>query len=330
MYLGIDIHTRYAQVAVVDTDGTLQEEFRLPTDHLEELAEQYAGSDAAIEASGNYRPIYDVLDEHLDVTLANPTKNRLIADATVKTDRLDAKRLAHMLHAGMLAESYVPSDEIDALRDLVRTRKGLVEERTAAKNRVRAVCKRTDNAYESELFGPNGRTFLDELSLSSVDRTIIEAHLSVIDTYDNQIEALDEAIERHVVDSPDAQRLLSMPGVGQFTAAMVIAEIGEIDRFDSDKALVSYAGLDPVVHQSGETEIHGSISKEGSAPLRWVLVQAAHTAVRCDDYFGTFYTRLKRRKNHQVAIVATARKMLVSMYYMLTRNEVYDPPEVST
>jgi transposase len=329
MYLGIDTHTRYAQVAVVDGDGNLQDELRLPNDRLDELAEQYAGSEAAIEVSGNYRPIYEVLDEHLDVTLANPSKNRLIADATVKTDRLDAKRLAHMLHSGMLAESYVPSDEIRELRDLVRTRKGLVDERTAEKNRVRAVLKRTDNAYDSELFGPNGREFLDDLSLSTADRTIIEAHLSVIDEYDEQIDALEEEIERHVLESAASQRLLSIPGVGQFTAAVVIAEIGDIDRFDSDNALVSYAGLDPVVHQSGETEIHGSISKEGSAPLRWVLVQAAHTAVRCDDYFGNFYTRLKRRKNHQVAIVATARKMLVSIYYMLTRKELYDPPEVS-
>ena len=167
-----------------------------------------------------------------------------------------------------------------------------------------------------------------ELSLSEADRTIIEAHLSAIDVYDEEVASLEEQIERHVLESAAAQRLLSIPGVEQFTAAVVVAEIGEIER-DSDKELVSYAGLDPVVHQSGEKEIQGSISKEGSAPLRWTLVQAAHTAVRCDDYFGNFYTRLKRRKNHQIAIVATARRMLVSIYYMLTRKEVYDPPEVS-
>ncbi len=131
------------------------------------------------------------------------------------------------------------------------------------------------------------------------------------------------------MESPAAQRLLTILGVGQFTAAVVVAEVGEIDWLDSDKTLVSYAGLDPVVHQFGEKEIHGSISKEGSAQLRWALVQAAHTAVRCDDYFGNFYTRLKGQKNHQVAIVATARKMLVSIYYMLSRRETYDPPEVS-
>ena len=92
---------------------------------------------------------------------------------------------------------------------------------------------------------------------------------------------------------------------------------------------MSYAGLDPVVHQSGDKEVRGSISKEGSAPLRWALVQCASIAVRCDEYLGNFYTRLKERKNHQIAIVATAWKMLVSIFHMLTRKEPYDPPGVS-
>jgi len=329
MYLGIDIHKRYSQVAVVKPDGNLQDEIRLPNDRLDELAEQYAGSEAAIEASGNYRPIYETLDEHCDVTLVDPSKNRIIADATVKTDRVDAKRLALMLRADMLAESYVPPDEIRTLRDLVRTRKSLVEERTAEKNRVQAVLARTDNTYESELFGPNGREFLAELSLSDADRTIVEAHLSVIDEYDEQIEVLEKKISQRVVESPAAQRLLTIPGVGETTAATVLAEVGEIERFDRDKELVSYAGLDPEVHQSGDTEVRGSISKEGSAPLRWTLVQSAHVAVQYDEYLGNFYTRLKEKKNHQIAIVATARKLLVSIFHMLTRKEAYDPPEVS-
>ena len=329
MYLGIDTHTRYSQVAVVDGDGNLQQESRLPNDRLTELAEQYTGAEAAIEASGHYRPIYEMLDEHLDVTLVNPSKNRIIADAAVKPDRVDAKRLALMLRADLLAESYVPPDEIRELRDLVRTRKSLVEERTAEKNRVRAVLTRTNNTYDSELFGPTGREFLAELSLSDTDRTIIEAHLSVIDEYDQQIERLEEKIERRVLESPAAQRLLTIPGVGQYTAAVIVAEVGEIERFDEDKQLVSYAGLDPVVHQSGDKEVRGSISKEGSAPLRWALVQCASIAVRCDEYLGNFYTRLKQRKNHQIAIVATARKMLVSIFHMLTRKEPYDPPGVS-
>jgi transposase len=329
MFLGIDLHDHESQVAVVVHDGNLHDEIRLPTDRLDELAEEYAGGEAAIEASGNYRAVYEMLDEHLDVTVANPSKNRVIADATVKTDRLDAKRLAHLLHAGWIAESYVPEDEIRELRDLVRARKSLVEERTAEKNRIRAVLKRTNNIYDSELFGPTGREFRQELSLSKPDRTIIEAHLAVIDALDEQIAVLEEQIEQRVLESPAAQLLLTIPGVGQTTAAVIVAELGEIERFDTDKEVVSYAGLDPMVHQSGETELHGSISKQGPGAVRWALVQAARVAVRCEEYFGSFYTRLKRKKNDQIAIVATARKMLVSMFYMLKRNESFDPPEGS-
>lgn len=108
MFLGIDIHKRYSQVAVVKPDGNLHDEIRLPNDRLDELAEGYAGSEAAIEASGNYQPIYETLDEYCDVTLVNPSQNRIIAHPTVKTDRVDAKRLAMMLRADMLAESYIP------------------------------------------------------------------------------------------------------------------------------------------------------------------------------------------------------------------------------
>jgi len=267
--------------------------------------------------------------EHLDVTLVNPAKTRIIADATVKTDRVDAKRLAHMLRADMLAESYVPPDEIRELRDLVRTRKSLIEERTSEKNRVRAVLTRTNNTYDSELFGPTGREFLAELSLSNADRTIVEAHLSVIEELTTQIEEIEDLIEMKFFEHSETQLLLSIPGVGNFTSAVIVAELGEIDRFDRHEEVVSYTGLDPTVHQSGETEVRGSISKEGPAVLRWALVQAATNAVRYDEYLGNFYTRLKERKNHKIAIVATARKLLVSVFYMLTRKEVYDPPEVS-
>jgi len=329
MYLGIDTHKQYSQVAVVDDDGNLQDEIRLQNEDLATLAQEYAGDEAAIEASGTYRPIYEMLDEHLDVTLVNPAKTRIIADATVKTDRVDAKRLAHMLRADMLAESYVPPDEIRELRDLVRTRKSLIEERTAEKNRVRAVLTRTNNTYDSELFGPTGREFLAELSLSKADRTIVEAHLSVIDELTEQIEEIEDLIEMKVLEHSETQLLLSIPGVGNFTSAVIVAELGEIDRFDRHEEVVSYAGLDPTVHQSGETEVRGSISKEGPAVLRWALVQAATNAVRYDEYLGNFYTRLKERKNHKIAIVATARKLLVSVFYMLTRKETYNPPEVS-
>ncbi len=110
----------------------------------------------------------------------------------------------------------------------------------------------------------------------------------MIDEYDAQIEKLEAKIEQKTLELPAAQRLLSIPGVGQSTAALIVAEIGEIDRFDRQEELVSYPGLNPMVHQSGDMDVHGSISKEGSAPLRWALVQCSHVSVRYDDYLGNF------------------------------------------
>ncbi len=111
-----------------------------------------------------------------------------------------------------------------------------------------------------------------------------------------------------------------------FTSLLITSELGEIDRFSSAKKVISYAGLDPSIRQSGDKEVRGGISKEGSAPLRWALVQCANVAVRFDEYLGEFYNRLKQRKNHNIAIVATAQKLLVAMFHMLSREEVYDPP----
>ena len=107
---------------------------------------------------------------------------------------------------------------------------------------------------------------------------------------------------------------------------LLTAEIGDVERFPSAKHLVSYAGLDPSIRQSGEKEVRGGITKEGSALMRWALVQCVNVAIRFDDYLHGFYTRLQRRKNHHIAIVATARKLLVAIFHMLTRKEVYSPP----
>jgi transposase len=127
MYLGIDIHKRYAQVAVMDENGEIDREVRVENANLDELAQEYAGSEAAIEATSNYYPIHDTLSEYLDVTVAHPGKLKLIANSDKKTDRVDAKELARMVRLGSVPGSYVPTDEIRECRALVRGRQKLVE-----------------------------------------------------------------------------------------------------------------------------------------------------------------------------------------------------------
>ena len=156
--------------------------------------------------------------------------------------------------------------------------------------------------------------------------------ISLVDELNAQIEALEEVIEETAVSLEATQLLMTIPGVSFYSLLLITVELGEIERFDEADQAVSYAGLGPVVRESGDSRTEDGISKRDSGDLRWILVQCANTAVhRCNNpYLGRFYARLKGRKNHQAAIIATARKLLVSIFYMLQRKKVYDPPGVSS
>jgi transposase len=320
-------------VVVLDDTDEIHDEIRVRNANLDEIATQYAGSKAAIEATSNYYTIYDTLNEHLDVVVADPNQTKALGVVEAKNDRLDAKLLAQLRSAGMIAESYVPSKELRERRALVRGRKQLVEKRTDFKNQVHAVLDQQGVSYEWDPFSQEGREILagEDLSLGTVARTLIESYLSVIDELDEQIEQLKELIQERAASLEETQLLMSIPGVSFYSSLMITSEIGDIDRFDRDKEVVSYAGLDPVVRESGDSRTEGRISKRGSPRLRSILVQCVKVAVHTckDEYLTRFFERIKRRKNYSIAIVATARKLLVSIYHMLDRKEVYDPPGVS-
>ena len=332
-YIGMDVHDRYCQVAILDDNTDNPEECRIRTERaeLEEFAREHEGAQAAIEATRNYWFVYDCLEPELDVSVSNPHETGLIGDQKVKSDRLDAKRLAVLLRVDALATSYIPPDEFRETRKLVRRRKALVDDRTAAKNRVHSALADRGITYDGDLFGQEGRKFLadEELPLSAADRHIIEADLAVIETLDQQIERLQCEIDEIAATWKETQLLMTIPGVGPILSVTIVAEIGEIDRFDNKKQVVSYAGLDPRVRQSGEKETTDAITKEGPPVLRWALGQAALNVVKYDSYLGNFHTRMKNRKHNQKALVATARKLLVSMYAMLTKQEEYDPPKAT-
>lgn len=323
-YIGMDVHKRYCQVAILDDDSTNPDECRLRTerDELEEFAREHQGAQVAIEATRNYWFVYDCLEPQLDVAVANPHKTGLIGDQKVKSDRLDAKRLAVLLRVDALAASYIPPDEFREARKLVRRRKALVDDRTSAKNRVRAALADRGVTYDGDLFGQEGREFLadEELPLSAADRHIIDADLAVIETLDEQIKRLQYEMDEIAAAWEETQLLMTIPGIGPVLAVTIVAEIGEIDRFENKKQAVSYAGLDPRVRQSGEKETTDAITKEGPPVLRWALGQGALNVVKYDSYLGNFHTRMKNRKANQKALVATARKLLVSIYAMLTKK----------
>jgi transposase len=289
-YLGIDLDKDDSRVAVLDDDGEVVEEARVQNASLEAIVEECAGSKAAIEATGNYYTIYDTLDEYLDVVVADPTQTKAIGYAEVKNDRLDAKLLTQFRRADMIAESYVPPQELRERRALVRARKRLSAD---FKNEVHAVLNKEGISYDWDPFSVEGREILagEGLALGLVAEQLMESFLSVIDELTAQIEELEEMIEETAASLEATQLLMTIPGVSFYSSLLITSEFGEIERFDRAEEVVSYAGLNPVVRESGDSRTEGGISKRGSGDLRWILVQCVQPAVhRCDDsYLGRFY-----------------------------------------
>lgn len=176
----------------------------------------------------------------------------------------------------------------------------------------------------SDAFGVAGREWLAEQVLAEDERDTVDAALRQIDFLTGEITKIERQLAGFAVDSPDARRLMTVPGVGLITSVAFLAQVGEISRFEESRQLVGYLGLDPKVRQSGSSQATtGRISKEGSALVRHVLVEAAHVAIRSPGPLRAFFERVRARRGHAVAIVAVARKMCVLFWHLLSRGEDY-------
>jgi hypothetical protein len=176
----------------------------------------------------------------------------------------------------------------------------------------------------SDPFGAKGRRWLGSLDLPDDEVETLSAALRQIDFLSEEIATLERELARFVVGSAEASRLMTVPGVAMITAATFLAQVGEIDRFSSPKQLVGYLGLDPRVRQSGNgAAFTGRISKEGSVLVRHVMVESAHSAIRTAGPLRAFYERVRSRRGHAIAIVATARKMVSVFWHLLSRGEDY-------
>jgi transposase len=279
-----------------------------------------------MESTANlWLTLYEALDDkNIKTVLANPMKTKAIASARVKTDKVDAKILAHLLRADLVAESYVPPKQIREIRALIRHRLSLMKMRTMVKNKVHSLTDKYGYRCEfSDMFGVSGLKWLRSVEMASLDLLILENHLSHIESINLQIAKVDVAIKEQACEDEDVCLLLSLPGIDVRTALLLKSEIGPIGRFEDYKKLVSWAGLAPRVHQSGDVLWNGGITRCGSGILRWAIVEAAHVAVRYDEKLCEFYGRVKARRGGSKAIVAVANKMLKIVWVMLVRRETY-------
>lgn len=329
-YIGIDLHKTFSQVTVMDKQGHIREQRKLYHDDRKALRDYFSSFDhqaqATLEATRNWSWFYDLLDEvGLEVKLAHPLKTRAIAEARIKTDKLDSATLAHLDRANLIAPAYVPPIPIRQQRELLRYRQSLVRIRSAIKNKIHALLDKQGIFHPpfTDLFGGRGLLFLKELKLPDIQRSNLDGYLTLLEQFNQLIKNATQRIRQSIKELPQAKLLMTIPGISYLTAHLLLAEIGDLSRFPSHQKLCSYAGLVPSTHQSGQHCYHGRITKQGNKYIRWALVEAAQTAVRHDEHLRRWYLKLSRKRGKTKAIVACAHKLLVAIYHMLNEQQPY-------
>ena len=327
--IGLDVSRTVGEIAYLE-DGQLREGGRVVLQHdaLERFARGLQPSDEVVlEATGNTTAIVTALKPHVaKVVIANPLQVRLIAEARVKTDKIDAAILAQLYASGFLPQVWMPDDYTQALRRQVARRSQIVRHRTRLKNQIHAVLAAhlIPQCPAADLFGRKGRAWLAEQPLPMDERLAVEQRLRELDRLGEDLGAIDKLLCESVLQDEQLKRLLTITGVNSIVAIGLLAAIGEISRFASPEKLVSYFGLNPRVRQSGlQPAQHGHISKVGRAHARAMLVEAAWAAANAPGPLRAFFLRIRARRGQQIAAVATARKLAVIAWHVLAGQEDY-------
>lgn len=333
IYIGMDLHKKTSNFCAMNKDGVILRETKIPT--IREEVEKFINSFGKqedlkivlepVSQSGFYADLLESLG--VEVHLAHPKRVKAIAFAKVKTDKIDAEVLAHLLRSNMLPESYHSPKEFRLLKEKARSRMSLVEIRTQLKNKVHGILFRNAIIYpKTILFTKQGRSWLEKLDLSLEYRNHLNSNLAVIDSIDKEIKIIEKDFKETVIENKSLTLLKTIPGIGDITAMTILAEIGDINRFPDPRHLHSYAGLVPRVSASGESTRYGKITKEGSKFLRYVMVETAHHQLLLKrNLVGLkwYYQRIASRKNNQTAAVATARKLLTVVWKVLKEERPY-------
>ena len=322
-YVGIDLHKLDLVVAVEDETGPVGRPVRLRCEDeasIVSLFEKLRPFKAVIEASSSYRWLYNLLSPLGDVVLAHPLRLRGMVTRRAKTDKLDAAALAILLRLDQIPLAYVPPQAYQDLRDLTRARARLTEAATAAKCQLHVLlrCRNIHPPFR-DVFCKRGRRWLAKLELGVVGGIQRDELLLRLEHYDVQLGRMNTHLAERATAFPEAEALTALYGIGSYSALLIVAELGEVDRFRNDRQVGAYAGLTARVHQSGGHCYHGHITRQGSRWLRWILVQAAMKIVRKDVKLRNFYTRIRTRSGKNVARVAVARKLAGICWLRLRR-----------
>lgn len=320
LYGGMDIHKENLAGCVMDENGNISREHSFP--FSKEAVERFlcgisnSKITIAIEACGIWRGAYKVLTElGYKVKLANPKKTHDIA-CKKKTDKVDARILADLLRTNYLPEVWIPDERVLRLRDLARHKSNLTRLRVQIQGKIKGYLLRQGEKYSKHIWNEKA---LSKLAEDDRDiRNLVNVYLC-LNVEEKEVK---NRIGKTARCMKEAGLLMSMTGIGELSSLMILGEIGDIKRFSSPKALVSYSGLCPGIYQSGCTERNvrnNAVNKW----LKWIIYECSGRATMLDPKFRQYYYKVKQRKGYKIARRAVARKMLTIIWYMLTNEETY-------
>ena len=326
-YIALDIHKEYVlaggmnarQEWVVQARKIEMGKFR------EWAAKNLCAGDAVVlETTTNVWDIYDIVAPLVRRTVvAHAGAVRQIAEARVKTDKEDVKRLIRLLIADIVPEVWVPPTQVRELRGMISYRQRLVKTNTMIRNRLQSLIHRHNLSLPKNAL--TDKAWWEAQAMSALEKIQIRQELAMLEEIAKHKTEVDAELGRQCLGAEwnqQAVRLLQLSGFGVIITMTVLSAIGDISRFESANKLVGYSGLGAGVHDSGKEHIEKRITKSGRKELRWALVEAAWRAIRISPYWKEQYEKyLRRMRKPNQAIVVIARKLLVAVWHVLTKEE---------
>ena len=326
IYIGVDFHARKQTICYLTTEGGEILRHELKHQNKEEVRTFYAQFRGQVivglEASG-YTPWFERLLEELgcEVWLGHATEIRRRARWRQKNDRRDAELILDLLLHDEFPRLYLPPLQSREVLRMLRYRQKLVKIRTMGKNSLQALALQAGLAKGSHLFTKAGQQELRAAVMSPAMQWQREQWLQLLEPLNQRLLETTLWLKQQSQGDARITRLRTHPGIGLLTALCLVHSLEPVTRFRNQRKVVAYAGLEPLERSSAERIRFMGISKAGSRILRYLLVEAAHVAVRKDEELKSFYQHLAERRGRAKAKTAAARKLLIRAYIML-RDEI--------
>ncbi len=323
MIVGLDIHKEMSYATLTNDSGCILERKKAPStyDGICTLLDGVPrGSEIALEATSPALSIYSQLEAMgYKPHRANPRKVKVIAESKLKSDKADSEALARLLMMNWLPEAYVPDEHIQKFRELTRTRRSFKSMETKCKNSIHAELIRNRIVIEKPF------TLAGMRELERPGNWKIDLFLKEMENIRTTIRELDSKIEKEAQSTKQCGLLMSIPGIGSYSALLIYPETGDSSRFPSSNKLCVYAGLVPSTWQSYDTVYHGRITKQGSKLLRWILIECTHVHMKTAPHstVSNFYRHPVKGKGKKRATVAAAAKLLNVIYWVLREGREY-------